>query len=115
MASVPRIWLTPFHLAEWSHAIAQHVFRRKMSAAEAQSVRKKMEQDRKAGVWVDVEMPPLAWFACAELARRYGARLGTRTLDTLHVAVALELKAERFWGFDERQIALARVVGLKTG
>jgi predicted nucleic acid-binding protein len=32
----------------------------------------------------------------------------------LHVASALELKAERFWTFDERQKRLARTVGLKT-
>jgi predicted nucleic acid-binding protein len=115
MVPAARIWLTPFHLAEWSHAIAQHVFQRKMSTAEALSVHKKIEQDRKTGVWVEVEMPPLAWFACAELARRYGARLGTRTQDALHVAVALELKAERFWSFDERQMRLTRAVGLKTG
>jgi len=37
-----------------------------------------------------------------------------RTLDSLHVACALELKAERFWTFDERQAKLARVEGLKT-
>lgn len=47
-------------------------------------------------------------------ARRHGARLGLRTLVTLHVGSALELKAERFWTFDERQKRLARTVGLKT-
>jgi len=114
MAPAPRVWLTPFHLAEWAHAIAQHVFQRKMSATEAQSVQRKMEQDRRSGLWVEVEMPQLAWQTCADLARRHGARLGTRTLDTLHVATALELKAERFWTFDERQITLARAVHLKT-
>jgi predicted nucleic acid-binding protein len=42
------------------------------------------------------------------------ARLGNRTLDTLHVASALELKAERFWTFDDRQAKLARAAGLRT-
>jgi predicted nucleic acid-binding protein len=37
-----------------------------------------------------------------------------RTLDSLHVACALELKAERFWTFDERQARLAEAVGLDT-
>ena len=36
------------------------------------------------------------------------------TLDTLHVACALELGAERFWTFDARQAKLARAVGLKA-
>jgi predicted nucleic acid-binding protein len=35
------------------------------------------------------------------------------TLDTLHVAAALELKAQRFWKFDERQGKFAKAVGLK--
>jgi hypothetical protein len=30
------------------------------------------------------------------------------------VAAALELKAERFWTFDERQAKLAKAVGLKS-
>jgi predicted nucleic acid-binding protein len=37
-----------------------------------------------------------------------------RTLDSLHVACALELKADRFWTFDERQAKLARARGLRT-
>jgi predicted nucleic acid-binding protein len=35
------------------------------------------------------------------------------TLDTLHIACALELTAESFWTFDERQARLAKAVGLK--
>ncbi len=34
------------------------------------------------------------------------------TLDTLHVASALELGAERFWTFDEQQAKLAKAAGL---
>jgi hypothetical protein len=41
------------------------------------------------------------------------ARLGMRTLDTLDVASALELKAESFWSFDQRQAKLAEAAGLK--
>jgi predicted nucleic acid-binding protein len=47
------------------------------------------------------------------LARKHTALLGTRTLDTLHVAAALELKSERFLTFDERQAKLAKAIGLK--
>jgi predicted nucleic acid-binding protein len=66
-------------------------------------------------VWVGVDHPELAFEVCAQLARRHVARLGERTLDTLHVASALELKAKQFWAFDERQAKLARAEGLKTG
>jgi len=58
-------------------------------------------------------MPDDVFEVCADLARRYGPRLGVRTLDSLHVACALQLKAERFWTFDERQAKLAKAAGLK--
>jgi predicted nucleic acid-binding protein len=60
------------------------------------------------------EFPVATWYAVIDLARRYGPSLGVRTLDSLHVACALALKAERFWTFDERQAKLAEAVGLDT-
>jgi predicted nucleic acid-binding protein len=61
-----------------------------------------------------VGFPSRAWETSIELARRHGPTLGVRTLDSLHVACALELRAERFWTFDERQMKLADAVGLDT-
>ena len=109
-----RIWFTPLHRAEWAHAIAQHVFRNKLTPPEAQAIHRHLETDRAAGLWIEVEMPENVFDVCAELARRYGPKLGVRTLDSLHVACALELRAERFWTFDERQAKLARAERLKT-
>jgi len=114
MASNPAVWLTPFHVAEWTHAVEQQVFRRAASRTEADQSYERFRQHRESGLWVEVAMPESVFDVCAQLARRHGAKLGLRTLDTLHVASALELKAERFWTFDERQKKLARAVGLKT-
>lgn len=50
----------------------------------------------------------------AELSRIHTPVLGTRTLDVLHVACALELKLRHFLTFDDRQRKLATAVGLKT-
>ena len=50
----------------------------------------------------------------AELSRTHTAKLGTRALDVLHVASALELGARTFVTYDTRQAALAKAVGLKT-
>ena len=113
MASRLRIWLTPLHCVEWTHAVAQHVFQKQISAREAQRVYKDFENDRTNGVWDEVSLPDATFEVCLQLARRHVARLGTRTLDSLHVASALELGAERFWTFDERQVKLARTEGLK--
>jgi predicted nucleic acid-binding protein len=108
------VWLTPFHLAEWAHAISQHVFHGEISPSESVRITRQIENDRSAHVWVEVELPENVFEICADLTRRYGPKLGVRTLDSLHVACALELKAEQFWTFDERQLKLAKAVGLKT-
>lgn len=112
--SRPAVWLTPLHRAEWTQAVAQHVFQRKMSAQQAQQLHHYLERDCAAGLWLEVALPDLAFDICVDLARRHGARLDVRTLDSLHVASALELKAERFWTFDERQAKLAEQEGLRT-
>jgi predicted nucleic acid-binding protein len=114
MASSPDVWLTPFHVAEWTHAVEQQVFRRLASRNEADQAYARFQQHRESGLWMEVAMPESALDVCAQLARRHAAKLGLRTLDTLHVASALELKAGHFWTFDRRQKELARAIGLKT-
>jgi predicted nucleic acid-binding protein len=49
----------------------------------------------------------------AELSQRHTPTLGTRALDVLHVACALELRCRRFLTFDQRQQRLAAAAGLK--
>jgi predicted nucleic acid-binding protein len=74
----------------------------------------RLEDHKSVGRWLTRTIPESALELCADLAGRHGAKLGMRTLDSLHVACALELKAERFWTFDERQAKLAKAEGLKT-
>jgi predicted nucleic acid-binding protein len=107
-------FLTPLHWAEWFHAIAQHVFRGSLNESKAGELHRLFEQDIKTGPWREVALPDKTFGLCADLARQHGPKLGMRTLDTLHVACALELKAERFWTFDERQAKLAKAQGMKT-
>ena len=114
LASKPMLWITPLHVAEWTHAIELHVFRGSASRSEADRARRLFEQHRQQGYWRPASLPESAWELCAELAEKHAARIGMRTLDTLHVAYALELKADRFWTIDQRQADLAVAVGLKT-
>jgi predicted nucleic acid-binding protein len=72
-----------------------------------------LERDRADGLWLETAIPENAFDVCADLGRSYCPKLGMPTLDTLHVACALELKAERFWTFDERQAKLAKARGMK--
>jgi len=45
---------------------------------------------------------------------RHSMKLGTRTLDVMHVACACELQADMFVSFDERQRSLAKTAGLQV-
>ena len=111
----PLIYVTPFILAEWAHALAGQVFRGQMSSSDAQYIDADFTHERKSGLWLGIAMPERAFELCADLGRRHGPKLGVRALDSLHVACALELKAERFWTFDDRQAKLAKAEGLKIG
>jgi len=114
MTSLPIIWLTPLNRAELAHAIEYQVFRQRLSAAQAALAWRDFEDDCVQGVWVLMTLPEKTWERSIDLARRFGPILGVRTLDSLHVACALELGARKFWTFDERQARLAEAVGLDT-
>ena len=114
LASRPVLWITPLHDAEWTHAIELHVFRKAISRSEADRLRQQFHKHREQGIWRYSAFPDQAWRVCAQLAERHAARLGIRTLDTLHVACAVEFKAGEFWTFDQRQERLAQAAGLKT-
>jgi predicted nucleic acid-binding protein len=105
--------ITPLHTAEWTHAVAQQVFRRQMTMAEADRLHRDFDGDCAARIWQAISVPETALEVCADLGRRYGPKLGVRTLDSLHVACALELNTKRFWTFDDRQRKLAKAAGLE--
>jgi predicted nucleic acid-binding protein len=107
------LWLSPLHRVEWAHAIAQHLFRQLMTTKESDEVYDQLAKDRNGNVWKDVAIPETAYELCAELGRVYCPKLGVKTIDTLHVACAMELGSEEFWTYDERQAKLAKAQRLK--
>ena len=106
--------LTSLHRAEWAHALGQHQFRGTLTAEAARRANSQFVSDASVSLWREVPLPEDAFELCADLARRYGPKFGMRTLDTLHVACAMELKAKQFWTFDERQAKLAKAVGIRS-
>jgi len=114
MRTSPRMLITPFHQAELANAFYQCVFRSTLNEFEAARACKRFDADVQNGIFEPMRVPDSAWDTTISLARRFCPALGVRTLDTLHVACALELRADRFWTFDERQIRLAQAAGLST-
>ncbi len=114
MSGAPEVWVTPLNRSEVANAIQQYVFRGKLSAMVAQQAWNGFQKDCRNNVWIPAALPERIWETSIMLAQLHGSSLGVRTLDSLHVACALELMAERFWTFDERQARLAEAVGLDT-
>jgi len=113
-ALLPTILITPFVRAEVCAALHQQVFQRRVSLAQVNNAWRDFEQDGNNGTLTPIDCPLAALNLTVDIAKRFAPTLGVRTLDSLHVACALELGAQRFWTFDERQARLAEAVGLDT-
>jgi predicted nucleic acid-binding protein len=108
----PVLLLTSFGEFEIVNAFESLVFRRMMEPAKARASLDALEADVHVGVIVRKGVPDAAYARAIQLSRRYTRRLGSRALDILHVAIALELRAETFFTFDRRQSRLARRAGM---
>lgn len=114
MAVRPNLPISPFGRAEFANSIYRQVFLRRISEVDARRAWENFEFDCLAGPLQMAAFPGTAWNVIVDLGRRFVPTLGVRTLDALHVACALELRADKFWTFDERQAKLAEAVGLNT-
>ena len=106
--------LTPFGEAELTNAIQLRVFRREITAAQAQAALERLAAHIAGGVFQATPVRAAMYDVARQLSRKHTATLGTRTLDILHVAAALVLHADSFYTFDRAQAQLARAAGLAT-
>lgn len=99
---------------ELVNGIALAVYRRFIDERIFTAAVTALDDDFQQGRYVQVDLLWRATLKRAEhLSRDFSRTLGTRTLDVLHVASALELGFRNFLTFDLRQQNLARAVGLK--
>ncbi len=110
-AALPLL-LTDVGKIEILNAVGLRLFRKELRPAEAKKVYGLFREDIEQGVVQIVPLPAAAYQQAEQLARTHTPRLGTRTLDLLHVAGALVLKADAFYTFDQKQARLATAVGL---
>ncbi|MDQ2898804.1 MAG: type II toxin-antitoxin system VapC family toxin [Acidobacteriota bacterium] len=100
---------------EITNAFALRMFRKELGVSELRRAEAAFRRDIEEGV-LSIRPVTTAVYEKARLvAQRRTPRLGTRTLDILHVASALALEAKAFFTFDKNQRKLARAEGLKTG
>lgn len=98
---------------ELANALELRIFRKEISPAQARASWKAFGQDLRAHVFEIHSLSDQVFQVALQLARQTTARLGTRTADLLHVAAALEMKADCLFSFDQLQRKLAQEVRLK--
>jgi predicted nucleic acid-binding protein len=111
--SAPAIMLTPLTELELTNALELRVYRREASSAEIRAARSEFQKHIQEGFFSVAGIPVTAYELAQRIAFRQTAATGVRTLDILHVASALLLRAEKFWTFDTRQAKLAETEGLR--
>lgn len=113
-ASTGERYVTVFGELEVINALELRVFRKELSPSQVQSSLNDFEQDMRDGILLLRPLSEQVFEQARHLSRQTTGRLGTRTADFLHVAAALELRADYLYSFDLQQRELARGVGLKV-
>jgi predicted nucleic acid-binding protein len=108
------VWLTAFAELELTNAFELRLFRRELAVSEIEAARSAFREDLESGVFSLKPLPVVVFEKARQIARKRTARLGTRTLDVLHVAAALVLGTSEFYTFDRRQSRLAAIEGLRV-
>ena len=106
-------FVSVFGELEVVNAMGLRVFRKEVSATQAQSSLNDFEKDLRAGIFQLRPLPELVCDRARQLSRQTAPKLGIRTADLLHVATALELSSDYLYTFDQQQRKLAQIVRLK--
>jgi hypothetical protein len=99
---------------ELTNAVQLRIFRRELTATQADAALAAFDADLRSGVFSGIPTPAATYVKARQLSRTYSAKLGAWTLDIIHVAAALVLQASTFYTFDGRQRDPARLTGLST-
>lgn len=106
------VWI---HQLEFRNALRLRVFRKEITPAQREASLNLLLADLALGVLAHADASHRELMLEAErLSASHSERIGTRSLDILHVAAALVLGCETFHTFDTRQGKLARAAGLKV-
>lgn len=104
---------TPLHRLEVRNAIRLRVFRGEITPDQREQAFHEIESDLAGAVLEHVAVPWIDTLREAEeLAVTHAEKLGVRSMDLLHVGLAITIGATEFFSFDTRQTALAKAAGL---
>jgi predicted nucleic acid-binding protein len=101
------LFLTSFGELELVNAIELRAYRKELKRSEVRQALTMFRRDIGAGVYFLKPLAATVFDRALKLAQKRTPRLGTRTLDILHVASAIDLRVKTFYTFDKRQKKLA--------
>lgn len=106
---------TPLHRLELRNALELLAGRSLLSRGERDAIAIQIQDDRRAGRLIDTAIDWDATFARAgDLSIAYTRKHLTRSLDLLHVALAVEIGCRTFVSGDQRQLTLSRRLKLRS-
>ena len=112
---VATLTFTPLHRIEVRNALRRACALKQITDQELRLSLQQVEGDLRAGLLVHT---PVEWtnvFRRADdLSTQHAHTNPQRTIDLLHVAIAIESGSQNFLSFDKRQRLLARAAGLRT-
>jgi len=108
-----QIVFTPLHNLELTSAMRLKVFRHEATDGQVLAALQLVRDDLASGKLLAIDNLNSATIQAAiGLANQYAASTGSRSLDTLHCALAQSLEITDFLTTDARQLALAKLIGL---
>jgi predicted nucleic acid-binding protein len=106
---------TPWQRIEVFNGFCQAERARLLAKGESRQLIRLVEQEVRIGYWPHVEFDWTdAVRTAGELRAEHSLKLVTRAMDLFHVAIAIEVGAEKLLSFDRDQIALAEEAGLSV-
>ena len=103
----------PLHRVELRNALRNAQAFGQITENERRLAFRRIEQDLQAGLLIYTRVSWTDVFRLAdELSDKHSGKEGQRTIDLLHVALALECGAKTFLSFDRRQRSLAKAANL---
>jgi predicted nucleic acid-binding protein len=104
---------TPLHRIEVRNALRNATAAGDMTKADCATAFRQIDEDLRDGLLVHEQVHWTEAFRRADqLSETHAGTEGQRTIDLLHVALALECGARTFLSFDKRQRKLAKSTGL---
>jgi len=109
------LFFTPLHRVEVRNALRNAAGRKEITEQECRSAFRLIETRLQEYLFIHAVVEWTNIFRRAdELSEGHSPHGGQRTLDLLHVAIAMDFGAKIFLSFDQRQRKLATAAGLKV-